>query len=151
MKKDEQTEYPPFDPARFKAAVTKAIAFWQAKLNLTDWFILPPRPNLETNGFQVAHEAGYQNTRFYYGSLEKTDWASVSDEWCAHSVGHELLHLLFSPIGDLLILNLSGRWLRETDDAEEGIMDRLATLIWGFFSEEERAQITALFAAARKV
>ena len=151
MKKDEQTEYPPFDPARFKDAITDACKFWQNKLALADWFIDAPLVSAEPKetGFKTKYLAGYRNAAVLYVS-GRQGWTGVSDQWCAMSIGHELLHLICAPVVEVAKTNLDGRWYDEIHTSEESVVDRLATLIWGLFSEEERAQIISLFAAARK-
>ena len=151
MKKTSQTGYPPFDPARFKVAITDACKFWQNKLALTDWFIDAPLVSDEPRdkGFKTTYQAGYNNASLFYSSPDR-DWSGISNEWCAMAVGHELVHLLFSPIVSLLKTNLDGRWYDEMHCSEESVADRLTALVWGLCQEEERVRIIGLFAVARK-
>jgi hypothetical protein len=142
--------YPRFNDGRFVKALQTAVGFWQEKLYLRDWLINPPRANSEVDGFATGHTAAYRTGNFEYEPPDGNGWKSVDDRWCAQAVCHECLHLLLAPMGDVLQLNLKGRWLQETDDAEEGCVDRLATLIWWLLPEDDRTNLIRLFADARE-
>jgi len=143
-------QYPRFNPSRFAKAIQTAVGFWQVKLFLRDWLINPPRSNSDVDGFRTQHTAAYRTGNLEYEPSDGNGWKYVDDRWCAQGVCHELLHLLLAPFADVFQLNLKGRWLEETVDAEEGCVDRLATLIWGLLPKDDQDNLVRVFAEARE-
>ncbi len=106
------------------------VAHWQEVLGLQNWrIVIDATDNRSSTSIAITCWAAN------YRRAEITINLSVNEKYfreenLSRSMLHELLHLIFAPLGDVAADEITGTAKRLLEIQEEVVVDTLANIIW---------------------
>lgn len=141
--------YGVFDKTKLQAAIKDATLFWQQKLGASLWFFEEPREDRE-EVMAISWADFYRHGAIVYRPAADKLWRTIANQTIPQLVLHEVTHVLLAPVRESVEAGLAGPWKKVITDSLETACDTTATAFYNLATPEERANLTNLFAAARK-